>query len=688
MPSTFDRLFARFTTVQREESRPRTIEKSDSNARIPVPDKPIAKRRTSVRKRFGLMSALALLIGAGQAQAQNVFSVTTQSGPLTQNDPTIGDTGTGSGTLDLGSDGNIDANWSLSVTAKDSFGDTSPAMFDQFALSPGPFVGALLEVDLANENNSNGGINRRYDIDGTFTITPNIPGVTFRPTMRGSLSNAGTTTSPFPAGEGFQNNANRYELSWINGSGNNADFVVIDAPNLNQLSNPTQVGNSVSFTQNNNAGGGLIYLPNNTTRGNGPWRNACIAWEVGTPPGFETLVLNVDELDNIEGFGFGVISQTDVAVAKTASATEYAIGESGSYTVIVSNDGSVANGDSAATNLRWSDVLPAGLNLTTATAVIARNNADGNPLSVTTSDIDFDNTALNVDTANDTVSFNGVNLQVGDSITLTINFTVDTSAPLGSITNSASIISLDQDDTDPTNNSDSATSTIQLQFPLPTEVAPQVCAIEPSTAFFNRGADWNSNNTGSPSVPNLVDGSIFSSADPFVAGPGITFSAGSSAIIINGADRANFADAYAAGDFLDYTVQTIAGLSNSHVVSGFAENSGSVNSYPDYKVDILLSDDNFATAIRLVTGYDTDGGFDFIQDIEQQYLDAGTQYTFRVVFYDVPGSSDILWDDFSVSIDQCADRGDAVFPIASANGGAHLLPSCLLYTSPSPRDRG
>ena len=98
-----------------------------------------------------------------------------------------------------------------------------------------------------------------------------------------------------------------------------------------------------------------------------------------------------------------------------------------------------------------------------------------------------------------------------------------------------------------------------------------------------------------------------------------------------------------------------------------------------------MSDDNFSTAIRIFSGVNVDGtdsdgdgsSFDWIVNgFQQQYLNSGTEYKFRVVFYDSanPGQ-EIAQDDFALSADQCADQGDAQFPNSNANGGVHTLPS-------------
>jgi len=107
--------------------------------------------------------------------------------------------------------------------------------------------------------------------------------------------------------------------------------------------------------------------------------------------------------------------------------------------------------DSAASGLGWQDSLPAGLNLDSATFDIIRDPA--NPFT-STSDADFQNLLI-ADTATNTVSFSDTLLQLGDVIEITVNYTVAIDADLGSITNTAGIVSMVQTDTNDTNDSSS-----------------------------------------------------------------------------------------------------------------------------------------------------------------------------------------------------------------------------------------
>lgn len=270
-------------------------------------------------------------------------------------------------------------------------------------------------------------------------------------------------------------------------------------------------------------------------------------------------------------------------------------------------------------------------------------------------------------------------LAPGDTVTFTSSYVVTAAdGALGTaITNTATATGTPASGTltDPT-ASESVSVVFTPNTSLPTELPANVCSISPATEFFRRRAEWSSNGSD-PFQPDTADSSVFSRVEPFLAGPGLTnINPASSQILISGADQPTFVDAYGAGDFIDYTVETTAGLPNTWVLSGSSENGGR-NGNP-FKIAMLMSDDNFVTATRIFTDVDVDGqGFDWITDgFSQQYLEAGTEYIFRVVFYDManPGQ-EIAQDDFALSADQCADQGDANFPNSSANGGVHTLPS-------------
>ncbi len=217
----------------------------------------------------------------------------------------------------------------------------------------------------------------------------------------------------------------------------------------------------------------------------------------------------------------------------------------------------------------------------------------------------------------------------------------------------------------------------------PSEYTKGVCSIDPATQFWQRGVEYNSNNGGDPTLATGINTDVFSRAESFSAGPGISFTAANTAILITGADQATYTEAYEAGDYLEYTVETIASLPDTAVISGFSENGGRDGTAP-YQMDMIVSDDNFATGVRLFSGYTVDDNipadststFSWITDnLQQIYLEAGTEYKFRVVFYGAtPNNTNIMMDDFAISVDNCTDRGDAPYEVDDENQGGHYLP--------------
>ena len=68
---------------------------------------------------------------------------------------------------------------------------------------------------------------------------------------------------------------------------------------------------------------------------------------------------------------------------------------------------------------------------------------------------------------------------------------------------------------------ESVSVTSPVFVPLPTEQTPNFCAIQPSTKFWERRAEWSSNGSD-PFAPDTADASVFSRVEPFDPGPGLT----------------------------------------------------------------------------------------------------------------------------------------------------------------------
>ncbi|MFW2590202.1 hypothetical protein, partial [Sagittula sp. SSi028] len=406
---------------------------------------------------------LATLYFGIAAQAQTSFTVNSQS--------TMGTIGTGSGSVDLDGDGVSDGNWTLEIeglprvngsviTFAEAFGG------DEFLLTDGDFISGYWDYQSS--------IGNEYDLSAEFTIQSSSPGVTFQPTLRGSY------TFPATDGYGFQNNILDYSIVWSNPAGATGNTPTIIDPR-NQLGTITNITNGVNYTQNgfssppaftynrftqSSPRSGVTTTTNNVTcNANGFWANGCVAWEIGTPSGYETLTLTGLRSQRREALGFGVISQTDMVVQKDLVAgtpAALSAGQTGSFVIQIENGGNAANGDSAATGLAWRDNLPAGMSLVGADFEIIRNNATFASLSDAALDsvfvVDLANDAVSFDFRNLDASFTNRALQLADVIEVTIEFEIDGSV-LGPIENTASVLELTQIDTDPTNDSDSASIT-------------------------------------------------------------------------------------------------------------------------------------------------------------------------------------------------------------------------------------
>ncbi|RVU85720.1 DUF11 domain-containing protein [Leucothrix sargassi] len=217
----------------------------------------------------------------------------------------------------------------------------------------------------------------------------------------------------------------------------------------------------------------------------------------------------------------------------------------------------------------------------------------------------------------------------------------------------------------------------------PTEVAANVCAIAPSTQFWLRAAEWSADAAPNGFGAKNINYTALASADPFTFGSGITVANVSSRTEITGVDQTNYTDAFIDGDYIEYTFTMQNGLSDTYVLSGMSENGGTLGE--NYKIDFMISSNDFATATRLATGVPVDADipsntFSWITDAAQVYLTAGTQYKVRAVFYDATAPSGrISMDDFAISIDQCTDKGDAPYGTGDANAGSHYLAATRDY---------
>ena len=216
--------------------------------------------------------------------------------------------------------------------------------------------------------------------------------------------------------------------------------------------------------------------------------------------------------------------------------------------------------------------------------------------------------------------------------------------------------------------------------PFPTELSVAKCsAASPSTAFWETRVGWSSQDGPNGFYPSNIDSTFIARADPYTFGDGIFAVNANTRSEITGVDQSNFSDAYMDGDYLEYTIQTQTTIGDTVVIAGFAENGGRLNG-DAFKMDLLASDDNFDTAVRLNTGFvvdsniDPDSGtqFSFIREVlTEMYVKPNTEYKIRAVLYDATQvGGKVSMDDFRISFNHCSDFGDAPY---SANAGKHYL---------------
>jgi len=186
---------------------------------------------------------------------------------------------------------------------------------------------------------------------------------------------------------------------------------------------------------------------------------------------------------------------------------------------------------------------------------------------------------------------------------------------------------------------------------LPLETPPTVCSAEHVTNQFQQAAQWLSADFTSGGTITAFGSTLLANPSSFIPGPGVSVNTSSTTTVITGATEPNFSSAYMAGDYIDYPIETLVSFPSTTVLSGLVEFGGRDGTAP-YQMDVLVSDDDFVTAVRVLSNYvvDTPGSFEFISSgLEQIYLDSGTEYKFRVVYYDAnPSGANILMDDFAL----------------------------------------
>ena len=438
----------------------------------------IKTSKSLLRRAILLGTAAAMPLAFAQTASAQNFTVTNVNETI----------GQATGNVDFDENGTIDGTFSLDIPFNWSINNRTflPIVSDGF-------VGIRLDAQLIN-----------WTLDADFEIDIPIPGLTFQPTFHGSES------YPNPIGAGYQNNITDYTLTWTGASPTTTAPANLIDP-LGQANILSSTSNSLIFEQIPgtstdtfvNVGNGNTQ---NCANNAGIFSNACVAWVAAVPEGNTSLSVTGDNANRFEGFGFGIMSFGDVAVDKVGP-TELFSGETGSYTITLTNAGTFPA--SSLTNLAMTDQIPAGL---TVTGVSSSYNLVQTNFTNPTTDYSAGTASFDNSGANATVSLVDGFVQLGDSIEITVDFTVDASVAVG--TDLTNILA---------NGTNSAVTMAQIDTNLANNDAVAV------TTITFADADLSITKTNTPGVNNEID----QAADTLTTGDMTTYTI---TVVNNGPD--------------------------------------------------------------------------------------------------------------------------------------------------------
>lgn len=261
---------------------------------------------------------------------------------------------------------------------------------------------------------------------GTYAVNFSItdPSVVYRVVVTG---NTGMNQS-------FEQKYSGHTITWSGGG-----TATIADPS-SQLSSVSSSAGSVSFVQNQAtlADGSCAYFPPT----NMAWRNYCVAWTVTLPTGVTGVSVSATGGQAAEGMSFRLVSQADLIISKSVSASTIAEGGSGTFTITAANANIVGN--SAATGVHLTDLLPSGVTFTGYTVTSTGLNSGGTYNSATG-------------------LWDIGKIARGETISLTINFTVNAGQAGNTIVNAINPATITMAQSDPTNNNGS----LSAQFFVP-----------------------------------------------------------------------------------------------------------------------------------------------------------------------------------------------------------------------------
>ncbi len=228
---------------------------------------------------------------------------------------------------------------------------------------------------------------------------------------------------------------------------------------------------------------------------------------------------------------------------------------------------------------------------------------------------------------------------------------------------------------------------VQEAFPGNDNTGLYCPAVTTDTPYTDYRIAWTYNSPINTLLPDHIGGgwpngqfdqTVIASAPAQVIGSGMsyTFDGDKQTVIhLSGVDQSDATNAFGFGDYIEYQFTTDAAMNPAQLFNGFAFASHSFTQ--SYKIDILFSEDNFATATTLLSNYTVSpasGAYQWIDGATNQplYLKPNTTYKFRILFYGATDTNAVYWDDFHVSMGLCQDYSDA--PNTNYGAASHDQP--------------
>ena len=158
--------------------------------------------------------------------------------------------------------------------------------------------------------------------------------------------------------------------------------------------------------------------------------------------------------------------------------------------------------------------------------------------------------------------------------------------------------------------------------------------------------------------------------------------------ILTGVEETTYLAAKAADDYTEFCFTSNSTAIITQIQQGIVPTAWGGANAGNYSVAVEISSDGFATSSLLFQNAfigDANAAGDYVlyQESLNYALMAGTNYQLRFYLYDENNNASlqngIMLPDNTVAFDD---------PIISINQTTVTPASCLLYTSPSPRDRG